>query len=135
MAYEHRIRVRYGEVDMQGVVFNAHWMAYMDDAMSVYFRELGLDWQAGTLGSVPFDVMLVKAALEWQGSAGFDDEVTIAVRPTRLGTSSLDLGFDIRRDGDPVLSAVVTYVSVVPGEKRSTPIPAEVRRLLEAEAA
>ena len=26
----HRIRVRYGEVDMQRVVFNAHYLAYCD---------------------------------------------------------------------------------------------------------
>jgi len=31
--YRHSIRVRYGEVDRQGVVFNAHYMAYMDDAL------------------------------------------------------------------------------------------------------
>ena len=33
-----------------------------------------------------FDVMLVKAVLEWQGPAGFDDVVEIAVTCPRLGT-------------------------------------------------
>ena len=39
--YRHTIRVRYGEVDKQGVVFNAHYMAYMDDAMETWLHEDG----------------------------------------------------------------------------------------------
>ena len=31
--YVHHIRVRYGEVDMQRVVFNSHYLAYCDDAV------------------------------------------------------------------------------------------------------
>ena len=37
----HRVRVRYGEVDMQRVVFNAHYLAYCDDAADLWFRTLG----------------------------------------------------------------------------------------------
>ena len=29
--YRHEIRIRYGEVDMQRHVFNAHYLAYVDD--------------------------------------------------------------------------------------------------------
>ena len=32
------VRVRYGEVDMQRVVFNAHYLAYCDDAADLWFR-------------------------------------------------------------------------------------------------
>jgi acyl-CoA thioesterase FadM len=32
VTYRHTIRVRYGECDMQRVVFNAHYFAYCDDA-------------------------------------------------------------------------------------------------------
>jgi len=28
MSYRHTVRVRYGECDMQSVVFNAHYLAY-----------------------------------------------------------------------------------------------------------
>ncbi|MFM7093508.1 MAG: acyl-CoA thioesterase, partial [Actinomycetota bacterium] len=36
--YEHRIRIRYGECDMQKVVFNAHYLAYCDDAADCWMR-------------------------------------------------------------------------------------------------
>ncbi|MBV9933801.1 MAG: hypothetical protein JO367_05815, partial [Actinobacteria bacterium] len=40
--YVHRIRVRYGEVDMQRVVFNSHYLAYCDDAVEHWLSTLGL---------------------------------------------------------------------------------------------
>lgn len=135
MPFIHEIRVRYGEVDAQRVVFNAHWLAYIDDALTRYLEHLGFDPKSTFLEeSSGFDVMLVKATLEWKGPAGFDDLVRIAVRPSRLGGSSFDLTYTCEVDGSPILEAVVTYVSVVPGENRSQPIPDRVRAVLESEA-
>ena len=37
-AYRHSIDVRWGEVDMQGVVFNAHYLAYIDDTLERWLR-------------------------------------------------------------------------------------------------
>lgn len=51
MTYTHHIRVRYGEVDMQRVVSNAHYLAYCDDAADLWYRSLGAgpeDDRAGT---------------------------------------------------------------------------------------
>ena len=48
--HRHEVRIRYGEVDMQRVVFNAHYLAYCDDAADIWFRSLGMspasDWDA-----------------------------------------------------------------------------------------
>ena len=49
-----------------------------------------------------FDVMVVKAQLDWQGPAGFDDEIEIAVVPIRLGTKSFDLEYRATVEGRPV---------------------------------
>ena len=35
------IRVRYAEVDLQGIVFNAHYLTYIDTAITEYFRAIG----------------------------------------------------------------------------------------------
>ena len=63
--FRHRISVRFGEVDQQGVVFNAHYLAYMDDAMETWMRAFPDLRQ--TFG---WDMMLKKCTLEWQGSVG-----------------------------------------------------------------
>ena len=38
----HRMRVRWAEVDMQKIVFNAHYLTYFDTAMGDYWRALAL---------------------------------------------------------------------------------------------
>lgn len=131
MTFVHRVRVRYGDVDAQGVVFNANWLAYFDDAMTRFFDHLGFDPKQTFLDvDAGFDVMLVKAVVEWRGPAGFDDVVDVEVVPTRLGTSSFDLTFTSRVDGREVVAATITYVSIQPGANRPAPIPADVRRRL-----
>lgn len=128
MAFTHRLRVRYAEVDQQGVVFNAHWLTYFDDAMTRYVESLGLP--ASAWGET-LDVRLVRSELEWHGPAGFDDEVAIEVRPVRLGTSSFDLRFEATVGGRPAVTGVTTYVSTVPDEARSRPVPEPLRAALQ----
>lgn len=133
MAFEHHIRVRYGECDQQGVVFNGHWLAFFDDAMTNYVRGLGYD--PVTLFADEFDVMLVRSVIEWKAAVTFDDDVAIEVVPTRLGRSSFDLTFTARVGGDEAVAAVITYVSIDPEGHRSRPIPDGIRAKLEADTA
>lgn len=136
MAFTHRIRVRYAEVDAQGVVFNAHWLTYADDATTRFFEHLGYDtaemWAHGA--DAPFDIMVRSSHLDFAGSAGFDDTIELSVAPVRLGTSSFDLRYVAAVDGQPVVTITTTYVTVVAGEARSQPIPTELRARLEQQA-
>jgi acyl-CoA thioester hydrolase len=139
--FTHRIRVRYAEVDGQGVVFNAHWLTYFDDACTRFMESLGF---GSSFWIAEFDVMLVKAVLEWSGPARFDEWVDLAVAPVRIGTKSFDLRFVATVEGRPACTATVTYVSVSPtgafaaeaarqhssGKASSTDIPGKVREAL-----
>ena len=123
--FTHHIRPRYAEVDAQGVVFNAHWLTYFDESQTRFFEAMGLNSKEAFF--THFDVMVVKAVLEWQGPAGFDDDVAITVRVPRLGTSSFDIEYRARCNGEPACTGTITYVSVIPGTHDSTPIPEEIR--------
>lgn len=116
---------------MQGVVFNAHWLTYFDEAGTRYFESAGFDPKTTFIEGGAFDVMVVKAALEWKGPAGFDQEVRIAVRPDRVGNKSFDLRYTATVDNREVCVGVITYVSVVPGTKGSVAIPDALRSRLE----
>lgn len=126
--FVHHLRPRYAEVDAQGVVFNAHWLTYFDEAQTRFFEAVGLSPKETF--SARFDVMVVRAVLEWQGPAGFDDDVAIEVTVSRLGTSSLDIRYSATCNGAPACTGVVTYVSVVPGTHDPTPIPEAIRSVL-----
>ncbi len=127
-AFVHRVRVRYAEIDGQGVVFNAHWMTYFDDSCTRFMEslELGPDFWIKQ-----FDVMLVRAVLEWQGPAHFDEWISVTVEPTRLGTKSFDLRYTARIDERSCCTATITYCAVKPGDNTSVEIPVVVREQLE----
>jgi acyl-CoA thioester hydrolase len=131
MTFTHTVRPRYAEVDMQGVVFNAHWLTYFDEACTRYFASLGFDPKVTFFEGGEFDVMVVKATLEWKGPAGFDDEVAISVRAGRIGDKSFDIRFSASVEGHHVCEGVITYVSVKPGTKETRSIPPVLRSGLE----
>jgi acyl-CoA thioester hydrolase len=127
--FSHRIRVRYAEVDGQGVVFNAHWLTYFDEACTRFMGSLGM---GPNFWITEFDVMLVRAVLEWTGPARFDDWIDVTVAPVRLGTKSFDLRYDARVDERPACTAVITYVAIRPGSHDSVVLPDRVRAALIA---
>jgi acyl-CoA thioester hydrolase len=129
--FVNRIRVRYAEVDGQGVVFNAHWLTYFDDSCTRFMDALGFQ----SIWIDEFDVMLVKAVLDWRGPARFDEWIDIAVQPTRVGTKSFDLTYHASVDGVPACTATITYVSVKPRANTSVDIPPAVRSALESRLA
>jgi acyl-CoA thioester hydrolase len=112
------VRVRYGEVDMQKVVFNAHYLAYCDDAADLWFRSLGVALEAGE-----WDVMVKKASITWSGGAKVHDDLAIEVAVRRWGNTSFDVGFDGTVDGVPVFSADITYVAVRTGTTETVRVP------------
>jgi acyl-CoA thioester hydrolase len=142
--FSHRLRVRWAEVDMQSIVFNANYLLYFDVAITEYWRELGK-----TMPNLQ-DVFLihtyvVKSTLDFHGSARFDEEIDICVRTTRLGSSSMKVGFEIHRDKpsdadgrvgndskagtDHLISGESVYVFAP--DSKSAPLPAEIRTLIE----
>jgi len=123
--YIHSVRVRYGEVDMQRVVFNAHYLAYCDDAMDTWLRTIDVSFEAAG-----WDIMLKKAVLEWQGAAHLSDTIDIAVGVTRWGNTSFDVGFSGRVEDRAVFTATITYVGVATGTRTPTPIPESIRGAL-----
>ena len=123
--FVHSIRVRYGEVDMQQVVFNANYLAYCDDAIENWHAALGLN-----ILDHGWDIMLKKAVIEWAGAATSRDVIDIAVGVRRWGNTSLDVGFTGSVAGRAVFDATITYVGVKPGTRETMPPPAAVKALM-----
>jgi acyl-CoA thioester hydrolase len=125
--YRHRIRVRYGEVDMQRVVFNANYLAYCDDACEMWFADRGLrGLEHG------WDFMLKKATIEWAGAATVHDHLDIDVEATRWGNTSFDVTYAGTVDDRPIFTCTITYVGVMAGTLETMPPPPDVRAALEA---
>jgi len=120
----YSLRVRYSEIDGQKIVFNAHYMTYLDVAITEYFREI-----RSKVPDVCFDIALVKTTLEFKSSAFLDDILNIYCRTVRLGNSSFTVEFIIERDVDKsvVLQAETIYVSYDDQAHKAVPIPDKIR--------
>lgn len=121
MSHRHRIRVRYGECDQQGVVFNAHYLAYIDDTLESWLDQaVSRDWETS------WDFMLKTATIVWQGPVRARESVDIAATVERWGTTSFTLGYEGTVEGRPAFTASVVYVGVVPGTSTPQAPPANV---------
>ncbi|MDI6812183.1 MAG: thioesterase family protein [Desulfitobacteriaceae bacterium] len=126
------LRVRYSEIDGQGIVFNAHYLTYMDVAITEYLRNLGFDYKA-LAASGTMDMALVKTTLEYKASAFFDDLLAIGVRISALGRSSYTVDFEIFRDSsdEVILKAQTIYVNYNAAARAAEPIPEFFREAVE----
>ncbi len=122
----HRMRVRWAEVDMQKIVFNVHYLMYIDTAMADYWRDLGLPYEA-TLASLGGDLFVKKSTLEYHASARFDELIDVGLRCARVGTSSITFVAAIYRDQTLLVHGELVYVYADPSSQQSQPVPTLLR--------
>jgi acyl-CoA thioester hydrolase len=127
VSFRHTFRVRYVDCDAQRVMHNAHYLAYIDDAIDTWLRSALGNYDGS---DQLFDLMVKRATVEWHSPARLGDEVTCDCRVSRWGTSSFDVEVNGHVGDRAVFSAQLVQVSTVPGEARSTPVPERVRSAL-----
>jgi acyl-CoA thioester hydrolase len=109
--FAHSLRVRWAEADMQGVVFNGHYLTYFDVAVTEY-------WRAVTGGDLAllretFDrLQVVNASIDFHAPARFDDVIDVCARTARFGGTSMRLLFEIHRGDQLLISGHNVYVHV-----------------------
>lgn len=134
--FRHRmpLRVRWAEVDKQGVVFNAHYLLYCDVCVTEYWRAVGVRYPDEFLNQGS-DLFVRKSTLEYLSGAYYDDELEICGRIARLGTSSMSFVVEIyrRRQYEAVLvTAELVYVHADPVSRKSLPIPEAMRQRIRS---
>jgi acyl-CoA thioester hydrolase len=124
--FSHPIRVRWAEVDAQGIVFNAHYLTFFDVAVTEYWRAIGCPYPSAFLER-GVDTFVVKATLEYHSPARFDDTIDVLVRVARIGRTSLRVLQQVRRGEEPLVSGELVYVVASVEARAPTPVPAFMR--------
>jgi len=114
---------------LQKVVFNPHYLTYFDIAVSQYWRELALPYEL-TMRELDGDIFVKKASLEYNGSAYFDETLTVCLRCARIGNSSLTFEGSIFRDSQALIQGEIIYVFADPVKKISKPLPSLLKDVL-----
>ena len=116
--------VRYVECDQQGIVFNAHYLVWCDEAVVGWLEATGGGYDA--LLARGLDTKVVSSTLDWTASATYGDVVEVDVSAERVGGSSFVVRFDVRVGERPCCTVRTTYV-LVDDAGRPTRVPDDLR--------
>jgi acyl-CoA thioester hydrolase len=118
---------------MQKVVFNAHYLTYIDAAIAEYWRDAGIPYPDGYVDRYGADLFLRKATVEYLGPARYDDQLSVLCRVAALGGSSMTWSFEIWREQPApavlLVTASLVYVNVSTRTMRPHALPDDLRGL------
>ncbi len=123
--FVHELRVRYGECDPQGIVFNANYLLYFDVAFTELWRAAVGPWQEMVQGGV--DAVVAEGGLRFRAPARYDDVLALEARVVDLGRTSLTTTIDVVRDGQTLVEGRLRHVFVDAQTWDKTAIPDWVR--------
>ena len=127
--FAHELRVRYGECDPQGIVFNANYLLYFDVAFTELWREAVGPWDEMVERGV--DAVVAEANVRFRAPARFDDMLRLELAIARLGRTSMTTEIDVLRDGTPVVTGWLRHVIVDATTWEATEMPDWIRTGLE----
>lgn len=126
----HRLRVRWAEVDLQGIVFNGHYLMYFDTAVGDYWRALGLPY-IEAMQRLGGDLYVKTSTLDYHASARYDDVLDVGMRCARIGNSSLAFEGAVFRGDTLLVRGALLYVFADPATQTSRRVPDALRAVLQ----
>ncbi len=87
----YRPEVRFADIDAMGIVNNATFLTYFEQARIQFFGELvGREWDWHAAG-----VVVARHAIDYRSPLRFGDCAEIRTRITAVGTKSLTVAYDV----------------------------------------
>jgi acyl-CoA thioester hydrolase len=123
--YESRLRVRYPEVDPQGVVHHAVYLHYFEFGRTEMLRAVGLPYSR--LEEEGTRLMVVESHLLHRAKVGYDEVLRVRTRAARLSRVRIYLDYRIYREaGEEVVCEGSTVLAAVDGTGRPKALPPEL---------
>ncbi|MCP4434996.1 MAG: hypothetical protein GY812_05750 [Actinomycetia bacterium] len=120
------IEIRYVECDQQGIVYNAHYLTFVDFALDHWVRSLPVEGAGESPWVTTWDVMLKRASIDWHGPARWPETLSVHCGVSRWGRTSFDVSYRLRVGDRRVADLVITYVSVDSATHEPMVTPPEV---------
>jgi acyl-CoA thioester hydrolase len=109
-AFVHELRVRYGECDPQGIVFNANYLLYFDVAFTEMWRAAVGPWQEMVASGI--DAVVGETHLSFRAPARYDDELQLRVQIAQLGRTAVTTEIDVMRGDELLVAGWLRHVCV-----------------------
>jgi acyl-CoA thioester hydrolase len=128
--FAYRQRVRFGETDLQAVVYYANYLVFAEVGRVAYLRALGIVHERDLVAQ-GVDFTIGEARVRYHAPLRFDDEYDIKVRVGDIRHSSWTFEFAIdRADGTHCADASTIQVMLDRKSGRATRIPETLRAIL-----
>jgi acyl-CoA thioester hydrolase len=119
--FVYTLRVRYGECDPQGIVFNANYLLYFDVCITELWREALGGWQVMVERGV--DAVVGEANVRFRAPARNDDLLELRMHVAKLGETSITTEVEVVRDGELLIEGTLRHVVVDAQTFEKTPMP------------
>jgi acyl-CoA thioester hydrolase len=96
-----RVRVRFGETDLMGIVHHASYVSYMEVARIEWLRRRGVtyaDWAAHGV-----HLPVIELSVRYRAPARFDEELDVHVSLVEVGAASVRFDYRLVRAVDGTL--------------------------------
>jgi acyl-CoA thioester hydrolase len=128
-AFRHRQRVRFGETDMQNVVYYANYLLYAEVGRVAYLRKLGILYS--DLVAKGLDFTIGEASVRYRAPLRFDEEFDVKVRVGEIRHSSWAFEYAVdRADGLHCAEMTTVQVMIDRASLRATRMPEDLRTTL-----
>jgi len=123
------VQMRFRDIDGMGHVNHAVFLSYAEMARTQFYMKVAKKERLEDI-----DFILAHVDIDFESQAVWGDQVRVAVWPSKIGTSSFALRYEITetRTGRVLAQAKSVQVSYDYERKKPKPIPPDFRKLLEA---
>jgi acyl-CoA thioester hydrolase len=119
--FVHRERVRFRDLDSLDHVNNAVFLTYLEEARIGYLVPHGAE---------AANMILARVEIDFRAPLREGDEIEIGVRPSKVGTKSFELEYEIRRGDTVAAQAKTVLVSYDYSNGRPVKLPDSWREAL-----
>jgi acyl-CoA thioester hydrolase len=124
--FETTIQPRYRDLDVNGHVNQAVYLSYLEQARADYWAEVvGIRHDRAP-------VVMVRQEIEYEAPITLDNDVTVAQRIADMGTTSFQIEYEVRADGEPAATASIVLLALDRESGEATPIPDDWREPIAA---
>ena len=104
-------RIRYYELDPQGIMHNANYLAFYDQAVVEYFRDLDYDYEK-EIRTTNKDFHTVQVVVQYNKPLYFDDEIEIGLKIKDVGNTSMTwiMAMFIKGTGELASASEIVHV-------------------------
>ena len=131
-SFSYRFRIRYSEVDAQKIVYNSHYLTFLDVSIFEFFDAIGFN-QEEYIKETNNEFHTVRAVVEYKAPATLGDTIEVLTRIKKIGNSSITFQQEIYLHKSDKLLATgeIVWVNTNQEEMVPTTVPDYLRQLLK----